>query len=133
MMRTRTHHILFLTALLHLFADVAFAGGVVLCVGPNDHREFEQSHLAGASCEAVTASDDSASSLPNDCSDSELHSDAEIASASENDSIPAPALVALPSPFQAAVPPRATSWLPFARAPDLAPALLRHRTTVLLL
>lgn len=131
-MRTRTHHILLLTALLHLFADVAFAGGVVLCVGPNDHREFEQSHLAGASCEAVTASDGS-TGLPSDCSDSELHSDAEIASANQDDSVPAPVFVALPSVFQAAVPTRTASSLPFARAPDLAPALLGHRTTVLLL
>jgi hypothetical protein len=49
MKRTRVHRFLILTALLHLCADVALAGGGVLCVGPDDHQEIEFGHF-GSDC-----------------------------------------------------------------------------------
>ncbi len=85
MKTSRTHHFLLLTALFHLFADVAFAGGAVFCVGPNDHSAVELGHLApGCETIEVAQAQQPNAGLANEsctsCTDSPLHTEAEIAS-----------------------------------------------------
>lgn len=133
MRRTRTRYILLLVALLHLVADAAFAGGVVLCVGPNDHRALETGHLGG--CEVSTPKRDLAQldTLPSDCSDSAVHSDPELVNENEDASkVAAPLLALFSSPpadrFLAGSEHRG-----HRRSPGLPPGLSLHRSTVLLL
>ena len=73
--------------MIHLFADVAFAGGAVLCVGPDDHAAIEVGHLS-PDCEPLrpsglhTGIGDAYSTSGDcaECTDIPLHSEAEMAS-----------------------------------------------------
>lgn len=134
MKRPRARHLLFLIALLHLAADMASAGGMVFCVGPDDHRALETEHLAGAGCELPSAGETtSLNALASDCTDSPLHPDADIAAGSQPPARFSLALLALPSRFATHAPLSAPAIRTHQRAPDLNAGLSRRRTTVLLL
>ncbi|MBW2270721.1 MAG: hypothetical protein JRH16_19320 [Deltaproteobacteria bacterium] len=137
MRRAQTRHLLLLIALLHLAVDVAFAGGVVICVGPDDHRALESEHISRLGCEASSllgeAGHAAADFSPRDCSDSPVHSEAEMVSREEDPAAFVVWRVALPIPLELDAPLAGTTLGVLARAPALAPGLLAHRTTVLLL
>lgn len=137
MKRTSTKHILLLTALLHLFADVALAGGAVLCVGPDDHAAIEIGHLA-PDCEIVQEArplrTDTAleSGTCSDCTDSLLHEEAELAPRRVSDDLDAqPVLAAHVTP----VPPVGARGIerPTENRLDKSMTLRAHRSTVLLI
>jgi len=137
MKRTLLKHALLLAAILHLFADVAFAGGAVLCVGPNDHSAIEVGHLA-ADCEtlaevgALASMDEFGPGSCNGCIDSPLHAEPEIASKRISSNIDAPALLA---PRVLSVQPAIqgrTERLGHNRL-DLSMTVRAHRSTVLLI
>jgi hypothetical protein len=119
---------------------VAFGGGAVLCVGPNDHRAVESQHLADLGCQSFNAPEAQTSKVayskrspaPSECADSLLHSDAELVSQTDDASGVGRAILALrlPLEFDAGI---ALLVRSRARAPDLPPALRAHRTTVLLI
>ena len=130
----RARHLLLLVALLHLAADVAVAGGAVICVGPEGHRALETKHVAGAGCEArPMVEEPSLDSRPGGCSDSPVHPEADIAPGSQDPTPLAPTLLALPSPLAAEPPLRPSSTGAHQRAPDVGSGLIAQRTTVLLL
>lgn len=137
MRRARTHHVLLLIALLHLFADAAFAGGVVLCVGPDDHRALESERSVDFGCEALAPSANAQraelQALPGDCDDSPVHSDAEMVSKEQESSGSTPGQISLlvSLDFRTSLAPRA--GLTLATASGRAPELRALRTTVLLL
>ena len=87
MMRRTKYRLLLITALLHLFADVAFAGGAILCVGSNDHLAIEAQHAVSGDCETIEQTSEvgftDAKSGAEDCSDSPLHVEAELVSTSD--------------------------------------------------
>lgn len=106
MHRTWLRHLVLLTAFLHLFADVALAGGAVLCVGPNDHEVIEFGHIA-PDCEALANTATRGSDTPlgpgscSGCEDRPLHDEAELASGHEPgdyDAPPALAVRIIPAP-----------------------------------
>lgn len=132
------NRLLLFVAFFHLLADVAFAGGAVLCVGPDEHRAIESQYLADSGClseelESPHGAELSAgTSDSEECTDSPLHSEAELASSAE----PLPDLEGAPAAF--ATPPigavvDAIRLRARARAPDVSPALRAHRTVVLLI
>ena len=136
MKRNRTHSILLLTALFHVLADVASAGGAVLCVGPNDRAEIEVGHLA-SNCEPfqdtnATGSDPAfAIGDSTDCTDIPLHSDAEKASEDLSwDPDPPSALgfyLGSQPPFTRG------SELYIGQGTDLTPTMRAHRSIVLII
>lgn len=133
MTRTKTRHILLLVALLHLVADVAFAGGAVLCVGPDDHRALETEHLGGCDEPAFERDVAQLDSLQEECDDTEVHSDPELVSENDQASkVPAPLLALVSSPPRHTVA-ESPVLSAFQRSPGLPPGLSALRTTVLIL
>ena len=137
MMRHTKYRLLLITALLHLFADVAFAGGAILCVGSNDHIAIEAQRGVAGDCQTVEQTSEvgftDAQSNPEDCSDSPLHAEAELVSTSDEGSALNPDLVAaLGNSFESDLTQLHAGYLR-QRAADLPPDLRAHRTTVLLL
>ncbi|HEB91797.1 MAG TPA: hypothetical protein ENI85_19635 [Deltaproteobacteria bacterium] len=147
MIRHRTHHLLLLAALAHLLADIAFAGGAVLCVGPADHAAIEAGHFA-ADCQplpslgaegTVRPSDEAsrqmAFRIPGDecadCTDMPLHGDAEK-TAEEFSWNPGP-VSALPDPFS--LQPSCLDRIAQHVGPtaDVCPTLRAHRSIVLVI
>lgn len=139
MMNHATRNRLFLlVAFFHLLADVAFAGGAVLCVGPDDHRAIESQYVADSGCVSdqpvsTRGTDLSANtSDAGECTDSPLHSEAELTSSAESvsDAESSPVAFSTPSMLAdvAAVRLRAC-----ARAPTGSPGLRHHRTIVLII
>ena len=107
MKRTWVRQVLLLTALIHLFADVALAGGAVLCVAPNGHTAVEIGHLA-QDCETLSGARTLGpgtvfeSDACADCTDSPLHEEAEMASrriSGDFDGPPALAVHGIPVPL----------------------------------
>ena len=135
MTRRSGHRLLLATALLHLFADVAFAGGAVFCVGADDHRAVELQHASAAICQTAEAFDmaDGATVLASasDCEDSPLHCSPELVGSADDGSDIAPLVVSLSSPLSVPGPGQSLEGL--ARTPISPPGLRLHRTTVLLL
>lgn len=137
MTRVARHRLLLVVALFHLLSDVAYAGAAVLCVGPDDHRAVESEHSAEAGCESAGATAPAAPSLAGqsaaseDCTDSPLHSEAELVSSAYPDADLSPPLAACvvtsgsSHESNDAVRPR-------ARVPSDTSALRAHRTVVLL-
>ena len=137
MMRRTKYRLLLITALLHLFADVAFAGGAILCVGSNDHLAIEAQHGVAGDCQTIEQTSEvgftDAQAGDEDCSDSPLHAEAELLSSSDEASALNPNLVAaLDNPFEYDLTQLHVGYLG-QRAADLPPDLRAHRTTVLLL
>ena len=138
MNRTVRNRALLFVALFHLLSDVAFAGGAILCVGPDDHRAIESEHLAEAGCQTPSAPSPSGPSLTGpgaaaeDCTDSPLHSEAELVTSSDPTDQVQPSLVASAARLGFAT--ASTShFRPLARAPAEASSLRAHRTIVLLI
>lgn len=136
MTRTTTQRLLLCAALLHLFADVAYAGAAILCVGPNEHRAIETEHPLAQGCPSQPTSDAagfSNASSTGDCIDSPLHSEAELVSSSTDtcDGVSSAATLSVALEAERL----ALARLPRAQArdPDLPPELRAHRGTVLLL
>jgi len=137
MNRTARNRLLLFFAVFHLLSDVAYAGGAILCVGPDDHRAIESEHLAEAGCQ-----NGSAASSPNlavmegaaseDCTDSPLHTEAELVTSSDPDPDFQPTVVASSVASSLSL---ATIDVvrPRARAPDESTSLRAHRTVVLLI
>lgn len=136
MNRTARNQLLLVFALFHLLADVAYAGAAVLCVGADDHRAIESEHVSEAGCEASEESAPLGARVmetapsPGDCSDSPLHSEAELVSSHRSTADFAPAVIVL-APFESIVVTSNTLVRPRARAPAEPKALRAHRTTVL--
>jgi hypothetical protein len=139
MNRNSRNRLLLIFALFHLLADVAYAGASVLCVGADDHRAIEPEHVAEAGCQPSAESTPNDAGITNrapspseDCSDSPLHSEAELVSSRDRTLDFAPDFVAIsPSLFQAAT--SNTLVSPRPRAPAETTALRAHRTTVLII
>jgi hypothetical protein len=138
MNRTTRNQLLLIFALFHLLADVAYAGAAVLCVGPDDHRAIESEHIVETGCQASKKSAPLGAGITNripssgDCSDSPLHSEAELVSSFDRSPGTTPAVAALvPSASPAAT--STTLVLARARAPAETTALRAHRTTVLII
>lgn len=135
MARRSGYRLLLATALLHLFADVAFAGGAVFCVGTNDHRAVELQHASVAVCQTADAFDvaDAAAVLAStsDCEDTPLHCSPELVGSADDGSDIAPTVVALASQLSSPSPERALGGS--VRTSISPPGLQLHRTTVLLL
>lgn len=135
--RSTKHRLLLFTALFHLLTDLAFAGDVILCVGPNDHVAVETEHLSNSGCQRAgntSPSDDpGASTAAGDCDDRPLHVEAEMASSSNDGSDTRAKTIA----FAGVVRPDRLIAAPHvrqrARAPDLPPGIHAHRTIVLLI
>jgi len=132
------NRLLLFVAFFHLLADVAFAGGAVLCVGPDEHRAVESQYLADSGClseelgSPYGAELSAEASDSEDCTDSPLHSEAELASSAE----PLPDVQDTPAAF--ATPPigevvDAIRLRARARAPAISPGLRAHRTVVLII
>lgn len=130
------NRLLLFVAFFHLLADVAFAGGAVLCVGPDEHRAIESQYLADSGCLSEELGSSHAPELSaeasdsEDCTDSPLHSEPEMASSAE----PMPDVEETPAAFS--TPPvgavvDAIRLRARARAPTVSPALRAHRTVVL--
>ena len=139
MMRRTKYRLLLITALLHLFADVAFAGGAILCVGSNDHLAIEVEHSSPGGCQTasdsnlfeVDVADDS--SQTEDCVDRPLHSEAELLSSSEDASDLIPNVIAIDDHLYGFDLDSVRLSCSIQRGPSLAADLRAHRTTVLLL
>ena len=132
----RTHSILLLTAIFHLLADVAFAGGAVLCVGANDHAEIEAGHVA-RDCrlfeDAIAQAGDPQFAMgeTSDCTDIPLHCDAEMAS---KDSSWDPASPAVPTLALGSYPLLVRGCdLLIGLGTHLTPTMRAHRSIVLIL
>ena len=139
MNRTARNRLLLFFAVFHLLADVAFAGGAILCVGPDDHRAIESEHLAETGCQSTSSASPGAAEFavvgtaaPDDCTDSPLHSEAELVTSTDPDHDVQPTLIASALP---STPSLATNDVvrPRARAPDESSSLRAHRTIVLLI
>jgi len=137
MKRTWKNHILLLTALFHLFADVALAGGAVLCIGPNDHAAIEMG-IPAQGCEALDearalgAEAELSPDACTNCTDTPLHAEAELASKRISGDFDAPpALVApgLPTP---PLDVHGIERLVHIRL-DISTTIRAHRSTVLLI
>jgi len=138
MIRRRKYRLLLITALLHLFADTAFAGGAILCVGSNDHVAIEAQNAFPGDCQTVEQASevgftDAQSGAEGGCSDIPLHADAELVSTSDEASGFSPNLVAvLGNPFESDLTQMRAGYLR-QRGAQPPPELRAHRTTVLLL
>lgn len=124
-------------ALVHLFSDAAYAGGAVLCVGPDDHREVESEHVADLGCQTAAQQEPeqvgpgTGESPSETCVDSPLHSDAEIVSQIDDGSdLGIAGAIVHPSE---GVRKNTAPLASLVRAPDVLPALRAHRTTVLVI
>jgi len=136
MQRTWVRHIILLSALLHLFVDVAVTGGAVLCVAPSDHTAVEIGHLAqgcetlyGAMASPGTVFESDACA---DCTDSPLHAEAEMASrriSGEFDAPPALAACVIP------IPPLGAGHIgrPVQNRLEISTTIRAHRSIVLLI
>lgn len=133
MRRPQARRILILAAALHLLSDAALAGGMVFCVGPDDHRAVEMEHVAASGCESSKPTSEGASleAAPEDCSDSPLHPEADIAAGNQDRSDLSLTLLLLPSPFPVTRALDRRVMRAHSRAPDFAPSVLAQRTTVL--
>jgi len=136
MNRTARNRLLLFFAVFHLLADVAYAGGAILCVGPDDHRAIESEHLAEA-CQTGNAASSPSLAVAKgvaseDCTDSPLHTEAELVTSSDPDPDAQPTFVASAPSSRSSL---ATSdvFRPRARAPDESTSLRAHRTIVLLI
>ena len=145
MMRRTKYRLLLMTALLHLIADVAFAGGAVLCVGANDHLAVEMQHGASGDCQAENLAAEAtlaetyvsevyADSSSKDCTDRPLHGEAEFVSGSreETSELIQDSAVALDAVFGIDLA-SASSFDCHGSVRSLSPHLPAHRTTVLLI
>ncbi len=140
MNRTTRNRILLAFALLHLLADVAFAGGAVLCVGSDDHRAVESQYLADLGCHGENPSqpDSTAPSVSDaveqsgDCTDSPLHSEAEFFAASDR-APDAPAGLVHAAFDQHLASADAARLRPSARTASESSTLRAHRTVVLII
>lgn len=140
MTRNSRNRLLLFFALFHLLADVAYAGASVLCVGADEHRTIESEHLAEVGCQAsenfVQSETEFAERSPltgsSDCTDSPLHSEAELVSSFDRmpDTASADLVFATPTSLSAT---STTLIRPRARAPAEPLALRAHRTTVLII
>lgn len=141
MKRTAKQRLLLGFALFHLLSDVAFAGGAILCVGPDDHRAIESQHISDVGCQTPATPESAqpdklaysgASPAQSGCADSPLHEDAELVSQADDASNIAPALFTsgFPSELTARTPQVVASGV---HVPGLSAALRAHRTTVLLI
>lgn len=137
MRRTSAQRFLLLIALFHLFSDAAYAGGAVLCVGSDDHRQVESEHVADLGCQTATQQQPgevgpgTSESSPESCVDSPLHSDAEIVSQIDDGSdLGIAGTIVHPSE---GVRKNTAPLASLARAPDVLPSLRAHRTTVLVI
>jgi hypothetical protein len=140
MNRTVGNRLFLLLALAHFLTDAGFAGAAVLCVGPNDHRAVESQHTLDARCPSESSTPPGLRELPglstadrlsSDCTDSPLHSEAELVSSKSHDTDP-PAQVAV---VQTDLPLSVTAFShvrPRARAPAETAAFRAVRTTVLI-
>lgn len=136
--RRTKYCMLLVAALVHLIADVAFAGGAVFCVGPDDHRAIEFQSAATAGCPQADADTSFGHTISDagsgDCSDSPLHPDAELAPKPDNGSDLAPIFGALPSTnHRISNVTTERGICPLNRATGLPPGLRAHRTIVLIL
>jgi len=140
MMRRTKYRLLLMTALLHLIADVAFAGGAVLCVGANDHLAVEMQHGASVDCQAeelaaeATLAETYVDSSSEDCTDRPLHSEAEFVSGSreKTSELIQDSAIALDAIFGIDLA-SASSFDRRGSVKTLSPHLPAHRTTVLLI
>jgi hypothetical protein len=137
MTRRTEYRLLLITALLHLFADAAFAGGAILCVGSNDHVAIEAQNAFSGDCQTAEQSSEvgftDAQSGAEGCNDIPLHADAELVSTSNEASEFSPNLIAvLGNPFESDLTRMRAGYLR-QRGAQLPPDLRAHRTTVLLL
>lgn len=131
--------LLLATALLHLLADVAFAGGAVLCVGSNGHLAIEAQHAVTVLCHpdlpdeaAAVPTTDLVRADSGECDDRPLHSEAEFVSKTNEDGDTGHAVaVSTASVFAATRP--ASSYLLGARSDRISPHIRAHRTTVLII
>lgn len=137
MKRTSKQRLLLFLALFHLFSDVAYAGGAVLCIGPNDHREVESEHVADLGCRTAapqqTAAIERGASEPSSeaCIDSPLHSDEEILSQIDDGAdLFMVGVIAHP---REALGKTGSARASSGHAPSVLPALRAHRTTVLVI
>ena len=138
MNRTARNRLLLFFAVFHLLSDVAYAGGAILCVGPDDHRAIESEHLAEAGCQSTNPTSPvpgfsvTEAEAPEDCTDSPLHSEAELVTSTDPDYDVQPTVAASALPSS---PSLATNDIvrPRARAPDESSSLRAHRTIVLLI
>lgn len=139
MKRRAKHRLLLVAALVHLLADVAFAGGAVLCVGSNDHVAIEVPHATEAACQPGTSAGGvvhAKAFTPADsegCEDRPLHSEAEFASKSDEDLDAVQDLVATFDASLAIDAPSAPRSNPRARNESLSLHLRTLRTTVLII
>jgi hypothetical protein len=132
----RTHSILLLTAIFHLLADVAFAGGAVLCVGANGHTEIEAGHVArdcGSFRDAEVQANDPlfANGKTSDCTDFLLHGDAEMASKDASWDPAPPAVLTLTSGLYPVL--VRGCDLHIGLCTDLTPTMRAHRSIVLII
>lgn len=140
MNRTVGNRLFLLLALAHFLADAGFAGAVVLCVGPNDHRAVESQHTLDARCPSESSTSRSlrdfpglstADRLSSDCTDSPLHSEAELVSSKTQSADAPPAVAVIPTDLRPVVG-RIPHVRPRARAPAETAACRAVRTTVLI-
>lgn len=138
MKHNRTHGILLLTALLHLLVDVAFAGGAVFCVGPNNHAaiEIEVGHFArdcGPFQDAKVKGSDPELAIGDstDCTDIPLHSEAEMVCEDLSWDPNPPSALAFSS--GSGPPLRPGSELCVGQGTDLTPTMRAHRSIVLII
>jgi len=132
MKHTRIHGVLLAAAFLHLFADVAFAGGAMLCIGPNDHRAIEVGHLT-QNCESLqeTWTTQNSGLAGGACTDSPLHTEPEMSS--KRTSWDAPASTSLVSLVGGSVPPTVDIWHPIRQSSGLSKTIRAHRSIVLII
>lgn len=91
MNRTARNTLLVFLATFHFLADAAFAGGAILCIGPDDHLAIESSHEAELGCESIAQVPAEAAPeglsrggpLTEDCTDRVLHAEAELVSSKQ--------------------------------------------------
>jgi len=139
MRRKRTHSILVLTAVVHLLADMAFAGGSVLCVGPDNHAEIEVGYTARACRPAVNLtlaevaeqdSDLAFTSSPG-CVDFPLHVADEMVTEDLSWDFDAPPLVAT-MPIASDPPSQSGPASRIGQVIGLTPTMRAHRSIVLI-
>jgi hypothetical protein len=131
----RTHSILLLTAIFHLLADVAFAGGSVLCVGPNDHAQIEAGHVAldcGSFRSAAVRGNDWPLAIgdASDCVDIPLHEEAERVSEELSWDLDRPSVV--DSTLCSDLLQKRGRDLHVGQGADLTPTMRAHRSIVLI-
>ena len=147
MIRYRTHPLLLFAALAHLLADIAFAGGAVLCVGPADHAAIEAGHFS-ADCQPLPSVDAERTVAPSgeasremafripgnecdDCTDMPLHGDAEKTAEEFSWNPGRVSALPVPSSLQPSCLDRiARHVVPTA---DVCPTLRAHRSIVLVI